>query len=380
MTDPTGCELELSRFWNAVANGAPGTAGELDAATASTVRYLHRLASAPPPVSARERVWRGLVAGEVSSRIRQEVSMTETADRLGPHQRAKLNGRHSSPPGSAPTEGVRAARRIYDRRWISLAVAMAAIVLIGSWFLVRPYLESNDAHTNLPAPEVTPVPTHDPASYNGVLIDLLLADQPLSTQYIDVEKVRFNSGYSYGGNYANGSNFVEVITQGELTVTVDGPTQVLRGFGADPEPAAAGVPQVLRAGDAIAIGPHTLFKNEHNGDLPAIIVSFNLLDPNINAPSQANDVLWQLSQANGHFAPGPIRMVVRRVTLQPGESYSRPTAGPLLIFAPEDPNSSITGYLIGDAANFGKVPEAMFVFTLEPVAGSPSTPVADFTD
>ena len=256
---------------------------------------------------------------------------------------------------------------------------MVAIVLIGGWFLVRPHLDSNDSHANLPAPEVTPVPTHDPATYSGVLIDVVLANQPLTTQYIDVEKVRFDPGYAYGGNDALGSNFVVLVTQGEITVTVDGPTQVFRGFGADPVPAAAGVPQVLRAGDAIAIGPGTHFKNEHNGDTPATLVSFNLLDPNISGPSQANDVRWQLSQANGHFAPGPLRVVVRRVTLQPGASYTRPTAGPLLVFAPEDPNSGITGYLIGDAVNYGKKPEAMFVITFEPVTGTPATPVADFS-
>jgi len=201
----------------------------------------------------------------------------------------------------------------------------------------------------------------------------VIANQPLKTQYVDVEEVHFNPGYGFGGNYAVDSNFVELVTEGEITVTVDGPIQVIRGIGGSPQTVAANSPQVLRAGDAIAIGPRTTFKNEHDGELPATFVSFNLLDPNISGPSQTNDALYQITQGNGTFAPGPLRLVVRRITLNPGQTYARPTSGPFLLIGVEDPNSAFTGYFIGDATNNGTTPANLLVMTLEPVGGKNTT-------
>jgi hypothetical protein len=108
-----------------------------------------------------------------------------------------------------------------------------------------------------------------------------------------------------------------------------------------------------------------------------VVISFNLLDPNIGAPDQANDTLNQIMQASGYFKPGPLRMIVRRVTLAPGDTFSQPASGIFMLTGPEDPASHITGFLQGAATNDGETPANLLVMTLEPVGAPTGTLVYD---
>jgi hypothetical protein len=68
-------DLELNRFWNDVVAGDPVDESGLDAADARLIRQLNTLANAPLPVSARERVWRGLLDTYVSIPDDKEQTM-----------------------------------------------------------------------------------------------------------------------------------------------------------------------------------------------------------------------------------------------------------------------------------------------------------------
>jgi hypothetical protein len=73
-------DRELNRFWNDIAAGDPGTAGDVDPDGARLIRGLHSLANAPLPASARERVWRGLLDTYISTPETKEQTMLTTAD------------------------------------------------------------------------------------------------------------------------------------------------------------------------------------------------------------------------------------------------------------------------------------------------------------
>ncbi len=368
MSEQRGDDLDLSQFWNDVAGGP----GPLDPDTAAAVRRLQALASAPLPASARERVRRRVLPAE--SATAKEQRLTSVLELDYPYAPAGLNGRFPSPRALVRDRAFANPRRGWMRTIAPIALVVLLLTGLGGWLLLgAPWPGTGGHHAAIPAPLATPAATPDPAAYQGVLINMVIANQPLTSQYVDVEELRFNSGYGFAGNYAADSNFVELVTKGELTVTVNGPTQVFRGLGAKPQTGAAGVPQVLEAGDAIAIGPRTNFKTEHTGDAPAVFVSFNILDPNISGPSQANDALYQIAQGSGSFAPGPLRLVVRRITLKPGETFSRPASKIFMVIGPEDPSSSITGFLLGDAINDGKTPAHLLVMTLEPVGAATGT-------
>ena len=369
MADAAG-DLDLSRFWDDVARGGAANSGPLDPETAAAIRRLHRLTAAPLPGQARERVWRRLMA------------TNPTAGGLHDTPATNPNGAFPkvSPNGRTPRSHALTRRRILPdpRRGdmtpvVRIALALLLLVgLIGGWALAgAPWPGKNEGHAAIPAPAVTPAATPDPATYTGVLIDTVIADQPLTSQYIDVEEYRFNPGNGSLGNDGADSNFVEFVTQGEISLTADRPTIVVRGLGGAPQSAPANVKIDLKAGDAIAVGPRTTFMHEHTGASPAVLISFNLLDPNIGAPNQSNDTLHQIMQGNGNFKPGPLRLVVRRFMLAPGENYSTPASKIFMLMGPEDPSSSITGFLMGSATNGGTAPASLLVMTLEPV-GEPT--------
>ncbi|HEY7033607.1 MAG TPA: hypothetical protein VH482_19880 [Thermomicrobiales bacterium] len=87
-------DLALNRFWNELVRptGAPDAAvADLDPDLAETVRRLRAMAKTPPPVSARERVRRGLTEHLGTNRNGKETTMLQTAtltlpgSRLGPN-------------------------------------------------------------------------------------------------------------------------------------------------------------------------------------------------------------------------------------------------------------------------------------------------------
>src|SRR5690348_3967222 len=55
-------KLELSRYWNDLAGDGGADPGPLDPATAEVVRRVQRLAAAPVPSAAFDRVWARLMA------------------------------------------------------------------------------------------------------------------------------------------------------------------------------------------------------------------------------------------------------------------------------------------------------------------------------
>lgn len=378
MPDRRGVDLELSDFWNMAGGGGEADPDRLDPATAAAVRRIRVLASAPLPGLARERVWRGLM-GTTESTIAKERTMTPVADVFGSRPTAGQNGRLPSPRASPRGQPTFRQREFWTRPILPISLALLLLTgLTGGWLWLgapRPGA-GGEPHALITAPLVTPAATPDPATFDGVLIDTVLANQPLTSQYIDVERLIFAAGDGIGENDNRDSNMALIVTAGKVTVTVDGPTQLFKNIDADAQPAEANVPQPLRAGEALVWGPGTHFRIEHRGEAPAVIVAFNILDPNINGPTLRNVALRQLSQGNATFAPGPLRLIVRRVSLMPGETFRRPVGGPLLILGPEDPSASISGYLIGDANNYGATPANLLVMTLEPVGGTSVTPMS----
>src|SRR5690348_11239805 len=118
MADAAG-DFDLSRFWDEVARGDAAEAGPLDPETAAAIRRLHRLAAAPVPGQARERVWRRLMATEAPRGIAADASSTFPA--------VSLNGR--SAEAHAPARSQRLALPHQAPTGVFARVGLAALLL-----------------------------------------------------------------------------------------------------------------------------------------------------------------------------------------------------------------------------------------------------------
>jgi hypothetical protein len=177
---------------------------------------------------------------------------------------------------------------------------------------------------------------------------------------------------------------IEHVVAGELTLRVDGPLQVVRaGSVATPAPGeevTPGTEVVLQAGDT-ALYAQILAKSYANrGAEPVGIVGGQLIDMGkwkfVASPAGYTVTMtdeWDLTES---VEPGPMTLVLERVTLVPGAVLPAPppgalrvmTSGLTVVYLPKASDGSISNLL--------KEPVVTYALTLLPAGSATGTPEA----
>ena len=379
MPEPTSPnhDVSLNPIWRDVFGQPtdPSPARDaIDPGTAETIRQLHALGAAAPPVSSRERVRQSVRASIRSVNLAERTQAMNQALHLDAVPIG--SGRTRQPPLSKPWSRVPAKR---DRwLWTALSVAaVIAIVLGGIWR----YSGSDNGGKGggLPAisgsPIAAPNATPDAATVEGTLVDTIVANPPSSPIQIDIEQQDFMTGSTW--DYCTGaSTFVMFMTKGAITVTASSPSELRRGMGGAAQTVPSNQPTKISAGDSEAIEPNANFHLAYAAGAPAQLVSFNLFGAGNgeDCPTAANASDMQLASGRATLSPGPLHLVARRMTLAPNASIPAPPAGVAQI-ASVDPSSS--GYLArsnGVYTNNETSPMIVLVMTLSPASPATATP------
>jgi hypothetical protein len=179
---------------------------------------------------------------------------------------------------------------------------------------------------------------------------------------------------------------VIVVESGVVTYEIDGPGgRILRGVTTDSpteEPAPAGSPFTLAAGDAV-VYPAQRRVEGNEGDAPAVFLFAVILEPVGPPPPDPSDVgeissTWLGSYDGPWMAlpDGPVALTWERTTIGPGE-WLPPAAGGMQAVAQE---SGPVGDLLvggdGSAFNLGDAPVTALLFRVTPSIAAEATPAA----
>jgi hypothetical protein len=379
-------DIQLNRFWNELVQVGDALADDLDPGSADLIRRMHALANAPLPVSARERVWRGLLDTYAPISEETETPMFIATDQIRP----------ASPVnGHAPR--VRLLALPEDRsRWLGrpfayLAVAALLLALLSAAAAIRftswgdaPGPSKGGPAVFAPAPpspaaestDMTLVETNLPAGSfsiggpDGVGVAFVLATVPPNT--------RGSWSPAADDCRCGGARLISVI-DGSIGITADGAIQVFRGDGdGSAEEIASGSEASLDAGDTVIFASDISYEATNSQVTPARVFywmrsGLTLLHDNTTWPDT-----WQVTETydtsgvGGPVDPalaGTVTLRLRRVTLATDE-----TSEPLLIGTWNlitDPERSQYGTNSdGSIKNITATPVTYYVITLEPATAT----------
>jgi DNA-binding beta-propeller fold protein YncE len=146
----------LGRYWDALAAGTSSGQDDVDPTVAETIDHFHRLGTAPPPRSPRERVWRDVRASIDTRSPAKEVSMQATVVFGQARVTVDPNGRTDPRPRYATLPPLPRERNRGIGAWLTAAVVLL-VVLSGAVVVDRFGLPGSDDGDQfvLPAAQAT---------------------------------------------------------------------------------------------------------------------------------------------------------------------------------------------------------------------------------
>jgi hypothetical protein len=328
LVDERGDFGDVSRFWDGLVRGERAEPGHVDPATAETIRRLQSLASAPLPVSARERARARVVAGTASRTDEQRALFDD---------RVLRPSRPTSPNGHAAARAWRAYLPALPvsqerRRWAMAQLATALLPLVTLFAI---FIAFRPGNSEVAAPvDHTPTPISAPAVPAVVgepLLNVGLAGWDWSTgtasdvrpaNRIDLMRLTLAPGappYRDLPGTGPGTR-IEYVESGLFDVTLDTAGGRLRTAKMEASPVAAGSTVRLGPGDALVVPGGTLRTIGNAGQTPAtmIEVAEEAVDPFVRMVAGLHP---------GELPTAPLAIRLDRVVLAPGASLPRPADG-----------------------------------------------------
>ena len=320
-------ERLLNDLWNNLvrASGAQDAAEDpLDPEVVETVRYLHDLGATPPPTLSRERVRRSLQESASSKFAPKEVDMFAQTEILRPHG-AATNGWHPAQPAELPR-----LRLLFERPLAYLAAAAVLLIALGGIAIAYRYGGESDPSRGGPAIFAPASPSPETESTDKLLVEITApagtfmspaqSDNRL-TIAVNVTSIPAASSGTWLPSIlteASGEELNSVVS-GTLTVTPDGPVQVVRA-------SSSGKVEDMAAGSAIELGPGDTLVHPiemqatwKTGDAPVMLVSgYAVPEPNLVGVSAAEWTVldWELTDISP-IPTGPTLLQMRRVEVAP---------------------------------------------------------------
>lgn len=330
----------LDAWLDDLATGAPPR-GELDPELADVARRYIALGLAIAPVGSRERVWRALPQPQALSPI-------------------------------APIHSV--------ARWSSTVAATLALLLITTLLSVVAF-----GYGRLPgpwqagprmalwAPEATPLAA-DAATRQGLLTEMPVTDLPAYAGNAAIERWSYPPASAPVTSPPLSGPMLLFVTAGQITIRLEGDAAALRGVGMTGTPAVLSPTLgTLAAGEALLVPAHVSLTTSNPDDDPATVLVTPILSDTIQDWSlpwnQTTITQDLLATVDATFAPGPVRLALRRDTLTPGETVPAPAAGTFQLVGAE---SRLLAYLTrspeGEVTNRENTPIGVLILTVTPDA------------
>ena len=164
-------DIDLNRFWNEILAGVgDALADDLDPESAALIRRMHALANAPLPVSARERVWRGLLDTYVSIAEPEEQTMLTAID-VSPPRALRLNG-HAPRVRLVVPPSKPAGWWLRPVTWVAAAALMIAFA---GGFIADRLIGGNDSEPSRGGPAIlAPASPSPEAIVDELLVEILV--------------------------------------------------------------------------------------------------------------------------------------------------------------------------------------------------------------
>jgi quercetin dioxygenase-like cupin family protein len=345
---------------------------DLDPRDAETLRLLgarDRTPTVDPVFAAR------LLADledEIAARGRVQLHSLVVLPHLTAYRDEPLyqqNGHRPSPPPAAPMT------RKSTLGWVGSQLATAALLVLvvlasltaaGSFRLSRgldPFPVLGVQHLDPASP--------DPATAHGLLTQMTVPALPAAAGWIGIERWTLAPRTDPIAAYFSGPAVIFVIS-GQLTVTLDQPGQIVHGLGRQqPDPFLAGSPGAVAAGETLLAPPDVNMATGNDTDAPATALFVSVIKDTPRdwetafAASKLAKIQSLVSDKAREFAPGPGRIELSRVTLQPGETLPPPEPGTYRLVGAE---STYLGYLRrspdGSVTNLEKTPLTVLILTI----------------
>jgi hypothetical protein len=367
-------EQALDRYWDALTAGDHARPDALDPATASAVRRLHARGSAPPPVSSRERVRRGVMATVRAHDQSGKESTVPIATPLPRHATTRAIAHQAA--ASAPRRAV--ARPLPSGRWlaaVAVVVAVAlplAILASGAWRGSREEKPRTipAAFASAAGPEtvlqlVVPAGTIPDADKYAPIIEhvTVVPDKPIRAT-------------SAMGACCPGVQ-VDYMLSGSATYRSDAPAGVSRDPGSGAwEPVPAGTEITLHDGEAYwrrsDAGWQMTNLGSEDVQLLHLILTANTY-PSWPPGWNWHNYHWAFPAPSGPL--GELEVTVRRQDLAAGAEVAAPPAGDAQATLDLDISAGANIFQGGDGAarNNGDAPATVYVLVLHP-SGALATP------
>jgi hypothetical protein len=375
-------DIQLNRFWNQLVQVGDALADDLDPESAALIRRMHALANAPLPVSARERVWRGLLDAYEPMPEETESTMFTATDLVRPSPFV-INGHAPRLHVLNPPQ---------DRsRWLArplayLAVAALLLTMIGAAAAVRftSWGDSPEPSKGGPAIFAPASPSPEAAGEEILLEVTLPADVVpagmLGSMLLSRDTIPANSVTTRTSWECCPGAKIFLILDGSVSVTSDGTMQIFRhDRPGEIETMANGSEADLGPGDAVAM------RNEASqtwttGAGEVDIVTQTLIAGSV--PGSHVPAEWVVntytSDANTIDLPGgPYRLSLRQVTVDADAEFPPPENGVNQLGILRDGQGVVGRDSDGTISVQGvRGPATIFILTLTTLPEGIGTPLA----
>lgn len=377
MPDGRASDAELNRLWNALIEGAgdPDVAGA-DPVLAETLRRVHVMTLAPPPIAARARVEDGMRA-ILASPSNGKGAVDPRQVRVLVHAPHEPRNPWLPNTGADPPVAPRAAARF---GWAAMQTATALLVLLtlGFAFLVaapgRFDGQTAAVIRSVFAP-AAPIP--------GVTVEETLLAATLPAEALPYGD-RLSGNLSYftvePGIKSNWEPIlngccpglrVDYVVEGELIMRLGGPARVVRA-NADlaSQQVPAGTEVLLGSGDTLMSRYEDAFTSANPGPAQTRLLDWVFVDGYVTA-NQGNPTGWDY-HFDGHslfdlaMPQGAATLRLDRVALGPGAILPRPPDAAAqfgLTLADDEP---LGAGIDGTLENIGDTPITVHVLTVTP--------------
>jgi hypothetical protein len=280
----------IDRFWDQIAEGHAGFAGDLDPADAATIRFLHARDDRPRP----EPVFR--------SQLREElVSAPATSVSSRPSPLPLPNGRVSQPRWDGPRE-----QAVASRRWSLAPLATAALLVLT---LVGGFVVSGAGRSGrlalapllLPAISGTPVTPQGSELTRETLLDTTIADLPDGANSVFLEPWTFKPGADALVMPPFAAPRVVIAGEGSFEIRLDG------------------VEHSLQPGESliVPVGQELVVRTTGQTEATLLHVGVMATYPPVEFDTAFITYRYAIA-TTGKVPTGATRMVVERITIAPG--------------------------------------------------------------
>ena len=314
-------DIELNRFWNELGRVGDAPAADVDPQSAALIRRMHALANAPLPVSARERVWRGLLDTYESIPEETETTMFIATDLIRPGP-SVINGQ---PPRLRVLDPREDRPRWSNRPLAYLAVAALLLALLGAAALIRfiAWGDSSGPSKGGPAIFAPATPSPEAAGEETLLevtlpVDVVPAGM-LGSMLLSHDTIPANSVTTRASWECCPGAKVFLILDGSVSVVSDGAMQVIwHGRPGEIETMANGSEADLGPGDAVAM------RNEASQTWTTGAREVDIVTQTLIAGSvPGSQIPGRMGRQHLHGRPQHDRLARRSLPPQPPPSHRR---------------------------------------------------------